>query len=151
MKNVILHRWFRFLKITQTRGRAADGDESASKNEKLSTKPPSWRSCIYYMGRQYNATIMIRIKFTPCASRNGACRRRRTLRFGIESNLGSNPFGCVRECATHVCMYVTFLGSCPFKSIASASTCMRGDVRQRRCYALMEKCPRVFIMVKHNA
>jgi len=98
-------------------------DESGSKIKKLSTKPSS-RPRIYYTDRQYNVTIMIRIKFTPCASWNGACRRRRTLRFGIESNLGSNPFGA--------CMYVTFLGGCSFKSIASTSTCIHDAVRQQR-------------------
>lgn len=87
---------FKILQIRERAGR----DESTGENEKLSTKPlPSRRSCIYYTGRQYNATIMIRIKFTPCASRNSACRRRRTLRFGIESNFGSNPFG-VRACVS---------------------------------------------------
>lgn len=81
---------------------------------------------------------MIRIKFTPCTSRNGACRRRRALRFGIESNLGSNPFGCMRECVyiTRVCVYMTrtFSRRCPFKSIASATT------------LLMEKCSRVSLL-----
>lgn len=103
-----IHRWFRLLKVLQIRGRGRGGrDERANKNEKLSTKAPSRLGHVYYTGRQYNTTIMIRIKFTPCTSRNGACRRRRALRFGIESNLGSNPFGCVRECVTRVYVYVT--------------------------------------------
>lgn len=43
------------------------------KRKAISSKPTSRRSrmCTLY-GRQYNATIMIRIKFTQCASRNGA-------------------------------------------------------------------------------
>lgn len=50
-----------------------------SRDDKV--EPPSR---VYYTGRQYiTATIMICIKFTPCASRSGACRRRRAF----ESNL----------------------------------------------------------------
>lgn len=91
------------IKVLQIRGRAAGEMKASVKTGSYRQKPLSRPCRIYYTGRQYNATIMIRIKFTPCASRNGACRRRRTLRFGIESNLGSNPFGCVlRECATRV-------------------------------------------------
>lgn len=67
---------------------------SEMKAEVVSTKWNLYRGGHVYIIRSVNiitATIMIHIKFTPCASRSGACRRHRAL----ESNL-DDTYPCLR-------------------------------------------------------